>query len=268
MNDEQINSYIKENFIQMTDGQLAKETGLKIHIIKYKVNKVLKLSRRNLWNDETHQFLIDNYDSMTPKEIAEAIGTSASAVHSKASKLGLTKKLRVKNNAQSLEGEEWKILSFNDKYSISSYGRIKYNKFNSLLNPRGKKGSYLQVEIEYKQYRVHRLVAETFNPNPENKPEVNHDDGDKHNNYATNLIWATNLENIGHAHETGLMRSNHYRSKLSDEEIHEICRMLKEDVKRVTIRKKFNLSPNYTLYRLKRCMVYKDITTQYFKEDE
>jgi hypothetical protein len=58
-----------------------------------------------------------------------------------------------------------------------------------------------------KDFKVHRLVAMCFINNTENKPFVNHLDGDKFNNNADNLEWCTHMENVVHAIKTGLTKS-------------------------------------------------------------
>jgi hypothetical protein len=62
----------------------------------------------------------------------------------------------------------------------------------------------LSLNGKIKTYRIHRLVALAFLPNPENKKTVNHKDGNKENNNECNLEWATYLENNTHANQTGL----------------------------------------------------------------
>ena len=69
-------------------------------------------------------------------------------------------------------------------------------------------GVYKLVELSKhgkgKKFLVHRLVATAFIPNPENKPQVNHIDGDHFNNAVSNLEWCTGSENMQHAMRTGL----------------------------------------------------------------
>ena len=75
-----------------------------------------------------------------------------------------------------------------------------------------------QVNKKKKNYYIHRLVAQLFIPNPENKKEVNHKDGNKGNNIVTNLEWVTRSENCLHAYKIGLKlptsRGSSGRSKL------------------------------------------------------
>lgn len=89
---------------------------------------------------------------------------------------------------------------------------------------------------------VHRLVAKMFLPNPENKPEVNHIDGNKLNNHVSNLEWVFPYENMEHALRCGLRKS-----ALTDEQIHEICRQLESGERVSTIYKTLNIQKHSVL---------------------
>ena len=130
--------------------------------------------------------------------------------------------------------EKWKdIRSYEGLYMVSDRGRVKsvygfknmkarsagfYNRDELIMRPRNNKNYYhvtLYKNGEQKMFLVHRLVADAFIANPMNKPCVNHMDGDKYNNNASNLEWCTYKENDTHARETGLSNMRP-RAKLNE----------------------------------------------------
>lgn len=126
--------------------------------------------------------------------------------------------------------EVWKpIVGFEGLYEVSNTGKVKslkrtvtaYNGWqrtfeekilalhSSKQTERHPKPMY-HVELWKDNKRtvkmIHRLVAETFIPNPDGKPQVNHIDGNRLNNNVDNLEWVTNAENTRHAYRTGLAK--------------------------------------------------------------
>lgn len=107
--------------------------------------------------------------------------------------------------------ETWKSISgYEGLYEISNTGEVKSLISEKLLRPWMHKKGYLEVKLvkdrQHKTFKVHRLVAEAFIPNTENKEQVNHIDGNKQNNCVENLEWCDDFENRTHAHKNGLRK--------------------------------------------------------------
>ncbi len=118
--------------------------------------------------------------------------------------------------------EIWKdINEYEGLYQVSNFGRVKSltreckhplggtRKVNErIMKPEKGKWGYLRVHLNKngkgERHLIHRLVVRAFIPNPGNKPEVNHINGNKQNNHVDNLEWCTSKENIQHAIRLGL----------------------------------------------------------------
>lgn len=108
--------------------------------------------------------------------------------------------------------EKWVELKEYPQYFVSSYGRVWSEKTHKMLVPciRSKTSMYLYVNFcigksKMKKENIHRLVAKYFLDPPDSPDmEVNHIDGVKTNNFATNLEWVTKSENAKHAYRLGL----------------------------------------------------------------
>ena len=100
--------------------------------------------------------------------------------------------------------EIYKKIKNYSNYSISNFGNVTNNNTNKLLKIRFDNG-YNRVRLYNenggKNFSVHRLVGEYFIPNENNKPQINHKDGNKLNNHFSNLEWNTHSENQLHRYE-------------------------------------------------------------------
>ena len=111
-------------------------------------------------------------------------------------------------------------------YEVSNYGRIiSYARKETIILKQSNSLDYKVVKLGWENLlRISRIIAITFIPNPENKPEINHKNGIRYDNYIKNLEWATHKENMIHAVKTGLRKYNvNKRSKnFTQKEINEI----------------------------------------------
>ena len=126
--------------------------------------------------------------------------------------------------------EQWKEIENYEDYVISDRGRVFSYKSKKFLKPQNDGRGYFQVNLckngVRKNQKIHRLVALAFIPNHENKRTINHIDGIKTNNFAENLEWCSQKENVQHSFDTGLQKplkgSKVGNSKLSESQVLEI----------------------------------------------
>lgn len=172
--------------------------------------------------------------------------------------------------------EIWRdVLGYEGFYKISNLGRL------MSLNRTDKKGSniimkpyqsrgYFQVNLKVKGIRkmkhIHRLIAIAFIPNPENKPHINHIDGNKGNNSMSNLEWCTPQENVRHAYD--ILNVINKRRKLSKEDVFYILSLGNfSDKKSLELSKIFNVSKS-CISSIRRRTYYKNIQKEYEEQSK
>lgn len=133
--------------------------------------------------------------------------------------------------------KRYKINGIETTYIIGDDGSVfntKHGKLKKLKSVKQKNGYYLiHFHLNGKSYYrwLHRVVAECYLENKENKPEVNHKDGNKSHNYVDNLEWVTSKENINHAFKTNLRGYGEKASNtvLTTKQVKTICEMLEDN---------------------------------------
>lgn len=183
-------------------------------------------------NEERNRGILEMYtNGVLMREIADTFGLTEKGVRYVLNRMGVVTnrpkgKKRVakkppREAVAEIPGSTWKpIKEYEGLYEVSDKGQVrslprKDNKGaihkGRVLRTRNTRNSgdgYWAVMLSKdgieKQITVHRLVASAFCSNPENKSDINHRDGNKKNNEASNLEWVTKSENVRHAYDTGL----------------------------------------------------------------
>jgi hypothetical protein len=170
-----------------------------------------------------------------------------------------------------LENEIWKpVVGYEDIYNVSCFGRIKRIKtkiYSVKRNCYVWKNEHIIAQNThiYKQFsirangkmyalKIHRVIAEAFIPNPENKPCVNHINGIKTDNRIENLEWCTFSENTKHAYSNGLIQVG----KLKEYQVLEIFKRAHNGENLTNIAKEFNVHKS-NISDIKNKKIWKNI---------
>ena len=171
-----------------------------------------------------------------------------------------------------LPHEIWRdVVDYENLYKISNYGRLKslLNKDAKILLLKSNELGYRLASIfknkQMKNARIHRLVAQAFLTNPENKPAVNHKDARPINNCVWNLEWVTLKENMLHANQMGLINrlkgENAPSAKFTSEQVRylrEVYKPRDEKFSAAALAKTFNVSDR-TIMDIVHYKSYKEV---------
>ena len=128
----------------------------------------------------------------------EGIGQKANFIVERTEKQDLDKSFFSTRGAstEELQGEEWKTLFFDNGYEVSNLGRLRNKKTKVIAKGTIQKNGYVVVSVNNQNYRLHRLVLQTWCPNEDYEElTVDHINGNRSDNRLENLRWATREEN-------------------------------------------------------------------------
>lgn len=187
------------------------------------------------------------------------------------------------------EGEEFRVVDEKVlpnvepfRYLVSNLGRVYDTELERYKNPVPNcreeiRQPYYKLKFNYydpkndntfkqKDIYIHRAVGSAFleNDDPENKTQVDHLDGDHSNNTVENLEWVSKLENDIRAKEKGFIPicEDKYGANFTNEQVHDICKMLVEGISSAEIARKYNVDPG-TIYDIKARNTYTAISRNY-----
>ncbi len=181
-----------------------------------------------LWTEKEIKFLKENYQTMATKEMALKLNRDFTTT-----KRAVKKHIYDVNCVNIPTG--FVVIPESPIHAVNCSGQVIRIKTRKQIQPHPNKKGYPVVCLKDKKTKsIHRIVAECFLENPENKPQVNHLDGDKWNNHVSNLEWCTNKENFQHAIETGLLKDNGEKiRKHQTGETNSFAKLKKSDVLKI-----------------------------------
>lgn len=122
--------------------------------------------------------------------------------------------------------EKLKVLDLFAGHTICEDGKV-ITRLGRIAKLQISRNGYARVELwvdgKGRKYLLHRLLAKTFIPNPKNKPQVNHIDGNKLNNNLSNLEWVDQSENQLHAYKNGLQKGYKKPCRISESHKNALC---------------------------------------------
>ena len=164
----------------------------------------------------------------------------------------------------------------NTPYLVYRDGRVYSELSNKFINPFISKNGYYNIHLRINNKQItrgiHQMVAETYIPNPESKKTVNHEDGDKSNNWDWNLKWMSQGENNQHSYDIGLKKapsgSDVHFAKYTTKQVQQACLEIEKDEKSLYDIEKMTGIPHKILCGIRSRDIWKDVSKDYKFPDD